>query len=119
MSRINIVDLEVSYHVGVPEEERRAPQRLLVSVEMELDFAAAAQEDDLNRTVDYFEVTQDLLHFGANRSWKLIETLAVDIAWHILRKFRPDSVTVEVKKFIIPQARWVSVIHREVRQTEG
>lgn len=118
MSQIKIIDLEVSYHVGVPEEERGVPQRLLLSVEMELDFAAAAQEDDIERTVDYFAVSQDLLNFGANRSWKLIETLAVDIAWHVLRKFRPDSVTVEVKKFIIPQARWVSVTHRERRQTE-
>jgi dihydroneopterin aldolase len=41
--------------------------------------------------------------------WKLIETLAVDIAQMILEEFGPRSVAVEVKKFIIPQARHVSV----------
>jgi dihydroneopterin aldolase len=41
--------------------------------------------------------------------WKLIETLAVDLAQMILEDFGPRRVTVEVKKFIIPQARQVSV----------
>ena len=113
MSQIKIVDLEVFYQVGVPDEERAAPQRLLLTVEMEQDFTDAAAGDDLRKTVDYFAVSQDLLQFGESRSWKLIEKLAVDICEHVLGKFHPESVTVEVKKFVIPQARWVSVKHRQ------
>jgi 7,8-dihydroneopterin aldolase/epimerase/oxygenase len=115
MSQIKLVDLEVFYNVGVPAEERAAPQRLLLTVEMEQDFTGAAAEDDLEKTVDYFAVSQDLLRFGESRSWKLIEKLAVDICEHVLRKFQPESVTVEVKKFVILQARWVSVKHRQGR----
>ena len=115
MSQIKLVDLEVFYRVGVPDEERAAPQRLLLTVEMEQDFTRAAAEDDLKKTVDYFAVSQDLLRFGESRSWKLIEKLAVDISEHVLRRFHPESVTVEVKKFVIPQARWVSVKHRQSR----
>jgi dihydroneopterin aldolase len=108
-SKITIADLEVHYHVGVPDEERARPQRLLLSVELEHDFSLAAQADDLNRTINYFAVTQRLLTLGEGRSWKLIETLATDIAQLVLAEFRPAAVTVEVKKFIIPQARYVSV----------
>ena len=115
MSQIKLVDLEVFYHVGVPDEERAAPQRLLLTVEMEQDFTGAAAGDDLKKTVDYFAVSQELLHFGESKSWKLIEKLAVDICEHVLGKFHPESVTVEVKKFVIPQARWVSVKHRQSR----
>jgi dihydroneopterin aldolase len=43
MSKISIVDLEVFYRVGVPDEERAQPQRLLLTVEMESDFSAAAK----------------------------------------------------------------------------
>ncbi len=32
MSRISIVDLEVFYRVGVPDEERAQQQRLLLTV---------------------------------------------------------------------------------------
>jgi 7,8-dihydroneopterin aldolase/epimerase/oxygenase len=109
MSRISIVDLEVFYRVGVPEAERAQPQRLLLTVEMHFDFSAAAKSDSIDDTIDYFAVSQRLLKFGGGRSWKLIEKLAADIADLTLAEFKPHSVSVEVKKFVIPQARYVSV----------
>ena len=112
---ITISELEVFYCVGVPDEERARPQRLLVTIEMEHDFRAAASEDELVDTIDYFAVSQRLLHFGDGVHWKLIETLAVDIAGMILEEFRPGAVSVEVKKFIIPQARHVGVRVRRGR----
>ena len=109
MSQISIVDLEVYYRVGVPDAERAQPQRLLLTVVLESDFSAAAKSDAVGDTIDYFAVTQRLLKFGEGREWKLIEKLAANIAESILAEFKPKSVTVEVKKFIIPQARYVSV----------
>ncbi len=109
LSKISIVDLEVFYHVGVPAAERVQTQRLLVTLEMESDFSAAAKSDDIRDTIDYFAVTQRLLKFGDGHEWKLIEKLAADIADMVLAEFKPQSVTVEVKKFPIPQARHVSV----------
>jgi len=107
--KISITDLEVHYHAGVPDEERARPQRLLLTVEMELDFSTAAKNDSIADTIDYFAVSQRLLKFGEGKSWKLIEKLGADICQMILTSFRPQSVSVEVKKFVIPQARYVSV----------
>lgn len=109
MAKISIVDLEVFYHVGVPDEERAQSQRLLLTVEMETDFSAAVRTDSIASTINYFAVTQQLLNFGVGKEWKLIEKLAADIADMILAEFKPQTVFVEVKKFIIPQARYVSV----------
>jgi len=109
MSRISIVDLEVFYRVGVPDAERAQPQRLLLTIEMESDFSAAAKSDSIVDTIDYYAVTQKLLKFGEGREWKLIEKLAADIADLILTEFKPPAVTVEVKKFIISQARHVAI----------
>jgi 7,8-dihydroneopterin aldolase/epimerase/oxygenase len=109
MSRISIVDLEVFYRVGVPDVERARPQRLLLTIEMETDFTAAAKSDAIADTIDYFEVTQRLSSFGEGREWRLIEKLATDIADAILFEFKPVGVSVEVKKFIIPETRWISV----------
>ncbi|MBW8864479.1 MAG: dihydroneopterin aldolase [Verrucomicrobia bacterium] len=109
MSKISIVDLEVFYRVGVPDTERARPQRLLLTVELESDFTAAARSDSIADTIDYFAVTQRLLKFGEGREWKLIEKLATDIASTVLKEFKPKAVSVEVKKFIIPQARYISV----------
>jgi dihydroneopterin aldolase len=109
MVQISIIDLEVFYCVGVPDAERAQPQRLLLTVEMESDFSAATKSDGIADTIDYFAVSQRLLKFGDGKSWKLIEKLAADIADAILMEFKPQSVSIEVKKFIIPQARHVSV----------
>ena len=110
MDVIHIHDLEVSYHVGVPDEERAKPQRLLLDIQLHLDFRAAAATDDLTKTINYFAVTQQLLKFGEGRQWKLIEKLAEDIASAILTTYRPQKVRVEVKKFIIPETKYISVI---------
>jgi FolB domain-containing protein len=107
MLKISIVDLEVFYCVGVPDEERARPQRLLLTVE--LNLASPARSDNIIHTIDYYTVSQRLLMFGDGHSWKLIETLAADIADMILFEFKPESVTVEVRKFSVPQARHISV----------
>ncbi len=109
MPEITIADLEVFFHVGVTAPERARPQRLLLTAEMEFDFSTAARGDQLAKTIDYFAVTQRILQYGEGRQWKLIETLAVSLAEMIKAEFQPRVVTVEVKKFIIPQARFVSV----------
>jgi len=109
MSKITIVDLEVYYKVGVPDEERSRPQCLMLTIEMECDFTAAARSDSIDDTVNYYDVSRRLLEFGEGRSWKLIEKLASDIADMILAEFGPEQVTVEVKKFPIREAKMVSV----------
>jgi FolB domain-containing protein len=109
MFTIRIVDLEVFYRVGVPEEERAEAQRLTATVEMEVEAPRAVASDDLADTIDYFSVSQDLLHYGEGRSWKLIEKLSAELAEMILAKYRPESVRVEIKKFIIPEARHIAV----------
>ena len=109
MDTITIDGLEVHFHVGVPDEERSRPQRLLLTVAMDRDFAGAADSDDLTRTIDYHAVSRRLVGLGEGRSWKLIETLAVEVAGIVLGEFGAARVGVEVRKFILPDARWVAV----------
>ena len=82
---------------------------LLISVTLTHDLGLAAESDHLENTIDYFQVAQLLLDFGREKSLKLIEKVAHDVANAILSRYGPKSVFVEVKKFIIPQAAYVSV----------
>jgi 7,8-dihydroneopterin aldolase/epimerase/oxygenase len=109
MAKITIVDLEVFYCVGVTDEERAQPQRLLLTVDMTFDFSSAAVSDRIERTINYQTVAEDLLKFGEGRSWKLVEKLVTNVADRILAEYKPQGVMVEAKKFSIPQARFVSV----------
>ncbi len=116
MSKVSIVDLEVFYCVGVTDEEREKPQRLLLTVELSFDFSSASVSDRIEKTINYYTVATDLMKFGENRSWRLLERLAASVAEMILAQFKPQAVLVEVKKFPIPQARYVSVTITKVRQ---
>jgi FolB domain-containing protein len=109
MSKITIVDLEVNYCIGVTNQERSKPQRLLVTVDMSLDFSSASVSDRIERTINYQKVVDELLKFGEGRSWRLLEKLVANIAERILTEYQPETVMVEVKKFSIPQARFISV----------
>jgi 7,8-dihydroneopterin aldolase/epimerase/oxygenase len=114
MDIITIADLVVFYHVGVPADERVKAQRLLLTVEMETDFSEGAATDDVEKTVDYYAVSRRLLKLGEGRSWNLIESLAVEVADSLLNEFKLKAVTVEVKKFVLPETRHVSVKTRRV-----
>jgi 7,8-dihydroneopterin aldolase/epimerase/oxygenase len=109
MDTIVIEDLEVSCRVGVTDAERVRPQTVRLTLQIERNLAPAAASDDLADTTDYFALAQRLLHFGDDRHWNLIETLASDVASLVLDEFNAARVTVEVKKYVIPQARHVAV----------
>jgi dihydroneopterin aldolase len=107
---IRVVDLEVRVRIGVPAAERAKPQKLLISLTMEVaSLRRAAKADDLAATVDYFAATERVKAVAARPPRKLIETLAENIADELLGAFPINTLTVEIKKFILRDARWVSV----------
>ena len=116
MDKIIVHDLEVWYYVGVSDSERQQPQRLLLTLELEHDFRAAMESDDLQDTIDYGNLCERLLNFGEDRAWKLIEKLASDIADFILNEYGAQAVSVEVKKMVITAADYVSVRLRKTKE---
>src|SRR5216683_3110471 len=54
MSKVSIVDLEVFYCVGVTDEEREKPQRLLLTIELSFDFSSASVSDRIEKTINYY-----------------------------------------------------------------
>jgi 7,8-dihydroneopterin aldolase/epimerase/oxygenase len=116
ISKITITDLEVFYCVGVTDEERAKPQRLLVTVDMAFDVSSAATSDRIEKTINYQQVADEVLKYGEGRNWKLIERLASNLADFVLAEYHPEAVLVEVKKFVVPQARHVSVTVTKTRQ---
>jgi dihydroneopterin aldolase len=107
---IRVADLEVFSRIGVPDEERLEPQRLLVSLEMRVEsISEAAKSDDLLLTVNYYQVAQRVKTLAATGERKLIETLAEELATVLLKEFQIGKLTVEIKKFVLPEAQYVSV----------
>jgi FolB domain-containing protein len=111
---IEIKGLEVMARIGVPDQERDHPQRLLI----DLRFAAKDQSSDLGdelaRTVDYHAVSLRVVAIVEERPRKLIESLADEVAAEILHQFPLRWVEVAIRKFILSNTEWVAVsIRRE------
>ncbi len=105
---IRIEELELMARVGVPDEERAQPQRLVVSLTLQPQASFAELGDDLGRTIDYARVCEELKRFVSGRRDKLIETLAHEMATHLLRTFALSRVDLELRKFILPETRFVA-----------
>jgi FolB domain-containing protein len=107
--QIHIEGLEVSARIGVPEEERAAVQRLTFNVTCWPVRPMEELNDEIKRAVNYAAVCAELRKFVEHSEFKLIETLANSLALHLLARFDIQRVTVELRKFILPEVEFVSV----------
>ncbi|HEV2840671.1 MAG TPA: dihydroneopterin aldolase [Chthoniobacterales bacterium] len=106
---IRIEQLEVFARIGVPDEERAASQRLVFNITFLPAHNGPELADDIARTVDYAAVCAETKSFVQGRSDRLIETLADALANHLLGAFEIQRVTIELRKFILPDVEFVSV----------
>ena len=109
MDKIIIHELEIRMRVGTNDAERNWPQRLLATIELDGDMSMAMKADDLQYAIDYEKVVNSIREWGKDKQWKLLETMASDIADFILTKFQPFAVSVLLKKFELPMTAGVSV----------
>ena len=108
-NRIRIEQLEISARVGVPEKERATSQRLTATIALWPRRQADELHDDIAKTVNYSAVCEETKKFVRNHTFKLIETLASELATHLLQRFAIAKIEVELRKFVVPDAKYVSV----------
>jgi len=112
--QIVIRGLEVSAVLGVPDAERAAPQRLEIDLVLEADFSGL--DDDIAKATDYAAVAGWVAEECARVSPRLLESLASHLASGLLSAFpRIGAVSIEVRKFILPQTSHVAVRLRRER----
>ena len=101
LDQIQILGIVARGFHGVLESEREAGQDFSADVTLYLDTRAAARDDDLDETVNYALVAQDVVDILTGAPVDLIETVAEQIAAAILDRPLVASVDVTVHK---PQA---------------
>ncbi len=95
---LRIEGIEVSCSVGESEEERAFPQILYISVELAMSLRTDDIQDDIERTVDYVRLVDDVRDFLKTNSFALIETIADRVAERLLNAHSVERVFVEVTK---------------------
>ncbi len=98
MDRIFIQNLRVDCLIGVTEEERRHPQKVLVDVSFVLDLRRPAASGEIGDTVDYREAKRQISEFVSGGEFRLLESLAEGISTLALDRFDIERVAVRVRK---------------------
>jgi 7,8-dihydroneopterin aldolase/epimerase/oxygenase len=110
--RIRIEQFELHARIGVADEERSTPQKLVLNLTVWPKVGFEQMNDDIARAVNYVDVCQTSGEFVQERAFKLIETLASGLASKLLVAFPLQSVEVEVRKFVLPNTEYVSATAR-------
>ncbi|HAB45172.1 MAG TPA: hypothetical protein DCE20_03025, partial [Gammaproteobacteria bacterium] len=96
--RIDVTQLEIETIIGAYPREREVLQTIYLDLGLEYDFAPPASKDDLTLAIDYDALTRDLAKLIQARRFKLLETLTVVAADHLLTHYPLTRVEVTVHK---------------------
>jgi dihydroneopterin aldolase len=106
---VRIEQLEVFTVIGVLEHERKRLQRLTVSISFWPYEQSQDLADNIEKAVNYSAVAEETKRFAREQAVNLIETLADRLASHLLKSFPIQKVTIELQKFALQDAKYVSV----------
>ena len=107
--KLVIKDLIAECRIGLFEGEQNTPQNVWIDLELAIDAAKAAASDDVNATIDYARLVTTIKQHAQHKPFKLLETLAEELASLILKEFRTPQVTVRVKKRAFPGVDFAAV----------
>ena len=116
MYKIIIKEASFLCNIGVPEKERKIKQKIIVDLELFLITKKMAKPFN---TVDYSGVYDLLKDIVEKKEYKLIETIAENVAQEILNKFPAEKVLVRVKKPKALADRNVKYVAVEIRRTKN
>ena len=108
-AKITIEDLELNVHIGLLEQERAAPQRILMSITLHL-AANYMQVVDNKNIVDYGAICSELKKWEAEPHIDLLETLAHKATEIALSYSAVTAAHIHIRKpDIIKEARAVGI----------
>ncbi len=108
--RIFIRDLEMIASVGVHAHEKITPQRIRVSIELNVGPRAPDATDTVDTVLSYENIVKATRAIVSTAHFQLIETLAERIAAACLTHYSVNSVKVKIEKpDIFPDAATVGI----------
>jgi len=97
-SFLEIKDIKIWARVGVLMEERKFGQLFSLDVSLWFDFSSCSKTDDLNLTIDYSVLINDIKDHSRNFSCFTIEKYSSEILKIIANKFFPERIKIKLTK---------------------
>jgi dihydroneopterin aldolase len=104
--KIFINELTLSCIIGVFDFERKLKQNVIITIELHLDISTAGKTDDINDTVNYQAIVDDVTKTVERSQFHLLEALAERVAAICLKDNRVKHAHVKIEKpKAIPNAK--------------
>lgn len=101
--KIKIENLEVFAHHGVFPEENEKGQPFFVNATLFTNTREAGCKDELTLSIHYGEVCHTITKFMQEHTWKLIESVAEQLARYLLLEYdRIEEIELEIRKPYAP-----------------
>lgn len=94
-------DFRLELIIGLYDWERKAPQPVLIDLEIGLYDHKAGHTDDVGDTIDYGKVAMRIRESVSSRDFHLVEALGEHIAEIVRGEFGAPWVKVTVRKLAI------------------
>jgi dihydroneopterin aldolase len=98
MDKVHIVGLSIQTTIGFFEWEKQIKQTLVIDIAMGWNTALAAENDELAKTLDYAEISEEIAEFANNNPVDLIETLAERMAKFLMETYHIPWLKLKVAK---------------------
>ena len=111
MDQIVIEGLQVETVIGVYEWEKTIRQQLVLDLWLGTDICPAAAGDDIDQTLDYARICEQVTEFVSGGQFELVETVAERVANLILESHPCPWLRLKVSKpSAVATARNVGVV---------
>jgi len=97
-SFLEIKDIKMWARVGVLMEERKFGQLFSLDISLWSDFSNCSKTDDLNFTIDYSVLINDIKEHSRSFSCFTIEKYSSEILKIIADKFYPERIKIKLTK---------------------
>ena len=98
MDKVFIRGLRIQTTIGFYPWEKEIKQTLVIDLAMGWNTAGAAKNDELAKTLDYAEISEQIARFANDNPVDLIETLAERLAQYLMVTYQIPWLSLSVNK---------------------
>ena len=96
--KIVFKEINIPCRIGVYEHEKKHPQRIIISIELELSNTVEPTNDRIDETLNYDLIYREIKKISSSQHFNLVETLTYRIFIYLKKLEKVSNLRISVSK---------------------
>jgi len=96
--KIFFKEINIPCRIGVYEHEKKHPQRIIISIELELSTEVEPINDRIDETLNYDLIYREIKKISSSQHFNLVETLTYRIFIYLKKLEKVSNLRINVSK---------------------